>query len=156
MPAMAQTAPVIMLCYQKTSHMQTPVFAAEAAELGSALLSGRTRRPVGLVGSPADAAPSYTAVVAKGDYLVPHVGTNCVPAPKTATDDPTKWVWQCSGAPFQVMSADGNGTDYKLAKGEEAKVLFECDGTRNEAVQYRKDRWSAEAGHLITVLACSA
>ena len=151
----ACTAPVIMLCYQKTSHMQTSVFTAEAAELGSVLLWGRDRHPVGLVGSPADAAQSYAAVVAKGEYLVPHYDTNCVAAPKTATGDPTTWVWQCSGAPFQVMSASGKAREYKLAKGEEAKVLFECDGS-NEAVQYRNDRWSKKAGNLITVLACSA
>jgi len=146
----ACTAPVIMLCYQKTSHMQTSVFTAEAAELGSVLLWGRDRHPVGLVGSPADAAQSYAAVVAKGEYLVPHHDTHCV----AATGDPTTWV--CSGAPFQVMSTGGKARVYTPANGEEAKVLFECDGTRNETVQYRDDRWSKNAQSLITALACSA
>jgi len=150
--------------------MQTTVFAAgatKAAELGFAWLRGRAQQPAigqvytrsatappgdggppaGLVGSTAGAAPSYKAVVAKGEYLI---ASDCEPLPPAVppdTDDMTIYPWKCYGdssraSSLQVLSVDGELRSFTLAKGEVANVLFKCDSTQNQHVSYRQDSWA--------------
>jgi len=145
--------------------MQTTVIAAEAAkatkaaELGFAWLRGRAHRPAvgtwytssatappdggppaGLVGSTAGAAPSYTAVVAMGEYLVDLGDTDCQPLEEADQPDPKTRVWQCSTTPLQVLSVHGQLRSFTPAG--KANVLFKCDLTQNQHISYRQDSWA--------------